>query len=208
MEDLDQEQRIALDQLGEEYYRRHGVAVEFLKAEVGAGDEYANSVARAVISSNGAWFECIDLPMEFSGMAGGPVDHRFVTDSEALKLVSRLHQLCTEAASDHTRELSLFVLYSRAGIADERDAYVFHLRAPKSGEKRAPLTLGRFRAETLPLFFRCRLDLREDGEGIPFRHGVLFCLTDIGERNLLVHIPYEGNDIRDLADIPENPAAQ
>src|SRR5215831_4783922 len=91
MEELDESQRLELDQLREEYQKRYGVAVEFIKNEVGPGLEFENNVARAVVSPNGAWFECIDQPMEFSGGSGDLVSHRYVGNRDARDIVTSLY---------------------------------------------------------------------------------------------------------------------
>ena|SRR5579872_5430330 len=208
MDELDPAQRLQLDALDEEYRRRHGVAVAFLKAEVGEGDTYANEAARTVISPNGAWFECVDLPMEFSGTAGAPVAHRFVSDSEACALLDRLHALMGSVDPDNTREFGLFVLYERTGIVDERSVYVFQHRRRADGMTRRPQQFGAYRTGVLPLVYRCRLDTDLDTTGIPVHRGVIFCLARIGEKNLVVEMPYEGEELRDLAERAIHPTAQ
>lgn len=208
MDELDPTQRLMLDALDEEYRRRHGAAMEFLKAEVGEGTEYVNAVARVVISPNGAWFECLDLPMEFSGAAGGPVEHRFIGDNEAQTLLERLHDLTAAVTPESTRELGLLALYTRTGIVDGRGVYAFQFRQRQKGERSRPLTLGRYQPGTLPLFFRCRLDTTLDTTSLPIRRGVLFCLLHAGEKHLLVTIPYEGERLYDLSDTPPHPIPQ
>src|SRR5579862_9578439 len=73
-------QALNVESLEEEYRRRYGLAVEMIKREVGPGDEYSNEVARVVVSSKGAWFECNDLPMEFSGATGATVVRKLLSD--------------------------------------------------------------------------------------------------------------------------------
>lgn len=208
MDELDMAQRLKVDQLAEEYQRRHGVAVEYLKAEVGPGDEYANAAARVVISPNGAWFECIDLPMEFSGVAGGPVPHRFISDGDALALLDRLYGMAGEVTPENTRTFSLLALYTRTGIVDGRGVYIFHYRRASDETPARPQVIGDYLPQTLPFVFRCRLDTDLDTAGLPVRRGVLVCLTNVGENHLLVEMPYEGDDVRDLTDAPINPVAQ
>src|SRR5437868_4712011 len=96
-EEFDPNHKLHMDRLQEEYYRRHGAAMELIKSQVGPGDEYSNSAGRVVISPNGAWFECIDLPMEFSGAAGAKVTYRFVGDEEALCLLKTLIEVTNSA---------------------------------------------------------------------------------------------------------------
>ncbi len=208
MDDIDAAERVDLDQLDEEYRRRHGVGVEFIKAQVGPGEIYSNAAARAVISPQGAWFECTDLPMEFSGVAGGPVDHRFLRDAEALEILERLHDATAGVTPQNARLFSLFALYTRRGIYDRRGVYAFHFATRSDGPEARPFTVGQYRPETLPLVFKCRVDGDEVVAGLPFQRGVVFCLTGIGELNLVVYIPYEGPDIRDLSNAPVNPTIQ
>jgi hypothetical protein len=199
MEELNPAQRLQLDALGEEYYLRYGTAVELIKAQVGKGEEFGNAVAKAVISSNGAWCQCVDLPMEFTGLAGGPVEHRFVSDETALRLLDRLNEYAARVNPLTTRHFSLLVLYARTGIVDGRNAYVFHHRSA-SGMTRRPLQIGTYRPGEMPLFFRCRLDDDSAHADIPLRRGVIFCLAGIGERNLLAVMPYEGEELHDLSE--------
>lgn len=209
-DELDAAQRLEMDALDEEYRRRYGVAVAVIKAEVGPGEEYANPAARALISKNGAWFECVDLPMEFSGAAGSPVRHRFVSDADACALLDRLRDLAEgTAAGTH---VSLFALYERSGIQDERGVYVLHDAAAGGRQAQGqPRRIGAYRPGALPLVFRCKLDIGCEAAaeaGLSMARGVIFCLSGVGERNLVVEMPYEGSDLRDLAAGPENPVVQ
>jgi len=208
MDELDPAQRLILDALDEEYRRRHGAALEFLKAEVGEGVKYENAVARAVVSPNGAWFECKDLPMEFSGMAGGPAAHRFVSNGEALALLDRVYALTPAVTPENTRALGLFVIYGRTGLVDPRAAYTFDFSRRTDGPTRRPQSLGRYQPDVMPLFYRCRLDTDLDTTGLPIRRGVFFCLAHVSEKHLLVEMPYEGDRLYDLSDTPDNPVRQ
>ena len=208
MEELDPTQRIQLDALDEEYNRQFGVAVEHIKAEVGRGTEYSNPAARVVISPNGAWFECKDLPMEFSGAAGAPVEHRFLTDREAIDLLERLKSLSEAVAENNTRLLSLLVLYTRSGIVDSRNVYSFHFQRRTDGISARPQEIGAYQPGVLPLLFKCRLDTDAVLPEAGLRRGVLVCLAHVGELNLLVKMPYEGEDVRDLSSAPINPIPQ
>src|SRR2546423_1202895 len=119
MEELEPGERLQVDALDEEYGRRFGVAVELIKNEVGHGVSYANAAARAVVSPNGAWLECVDLPMEFTGAAGAPVEQRLVSDAEAMAVLDLFHAFTGEEGATWS-ELSLFVLYGRSGLVDGR----------------------------------------------------------------------------------------
>jgi hypothetical protein len=209
MDELDSTGRLHLDALDAEYTRRHGVAVEYLKAEVGEGDQYENPVARVVISPNGAWFECVDLPMEFSGSAGAPVEHRFVTDAEAIDLLADLYEFTKTAAVGGAREYGLFVLYTKSGIVDGRNVYTFqYSQKTESPFAQRPQEIGKFQPGVLPLFYRCRIDTDDEAAPLPFNRGVVFCLAHAGEMNLVVEMPYEGEELRDLSDTPVDPVPQ
>lgn len=204
MQELDATQRLLLDQLKEEYQQRHGVAVEYLKRAVGEGEEYSNGVAKVVISSTGAWFECVDQPMEFSGAAGGCAVHHFVTDSDALSLLDRLFEFAESAAPDDTRLCRLFVLYEPGGIVDEKGAHVIHFEPHGRYDPVKTRHVGQFRPGQLPLLYRCRFDTKRPIKGVSFQQGVVLCLSGLGERNLVVEMPYSGHDVRDLANPPIN----
>jgi hypothetical protein len=207
-DEIDPNQRLYLDRLQEEYQRLHGAAVDLIKAEVGPGEEYSNTAGRAVISPNGAWFECFDLPMEFSGAAGGPVSYGFVSDAEAMALLEQLRSKAEEQSASASSRFGLFVLYTRRGIAELRDAYVVRSLGDNEEPGRRSPTSGSFRSGVLPLLFRARIAVEEDIPGLSFRRGVVFCLAGIGERNLVVEISYESPEVRDLSVIQPNQFAQ
>jgi len=206
IDDLHQEERLGLDTLAEEYQRRHGVAIEFIKSMVGAGEEYSNAAARAVVSPNGAWFECVDLPMEFSGTAGAPVTRRFVDDAEAVRLLTGLNELASHP-EEGVRNVGLFALYTRRGILDGRGVWAVQADVTQDSGAR-PVTVGAFRPGVLPLVFRCRVDSDREVQGLGIRRGVVFCLAGVGERCLVVEMPHEGVDVRDLGTAPGSPVRQ
>jgi hypothetical protein len=221
MDELDPTQRLQLDALDAQYSLHHGVAVEYLKAEVGPGDEYSNPAARAVISPNGAWFECIDLPMEFSGAAGAPVSHRFISDAQATSLLNRLYALGQEAVAAkrgewesraESSEFGLFALYSRGGIVDGRNVYACQIGKGAGDGAERRQEVGKYQPGVLPLVYRCRFKLLDKADlvtsDLPFAHGVVFCLAHAGEKNLIVEIPYEGGTLQDLSRTAASPVKQ
>src|SRR5437588_2618268 len=123
-EEFDPNHKLHLDRLQEEYYRRHGAAMELIKSRVGVGEEYANEAGRVIISASGAWFECFDLPMEFSGAAGGRVSYRLIDDAEAMRVLDGLFSLAN-GKTVTAAPFGLFVLYSCKGISDTRDVQVY-----------------------------------------------------------------------------------
>lgn len=198
MDEIDPSQRLQLDVLEEEYRRRHGVAIEWLKAQVGEGELFENEVGRVALSERGGWFECIDLPMEFSGAAGGPCERRYLSDTGLAQLTTDLIALASGEIPASVQSLGLLVLYSRAGVVNEREAFVYQLRRGTDGEPRKPIRAGEARPGALPALVRCRIESREPLPGIPLRKGTLVCLRGVGERNLLVLFSHDGDDVRDL----------
>lgn len=197
-DEFEPQQRLFLDRLQEEYSRRYGAAVELIKANVGAGIEYANSAGRVVISENGAWFECFDLPMEFSGAVGGPVTYRSASDGEALNVLNAIvDRLAAPGAFPNPS--GIFVLYSRRGLLDERETYVFQGKGYDHSLDRNSISIGQFRPDTLPLLFRARIDCTEGVPGLTLKRGVACCLSGVGDGNLIVEISYEADNLTDLS---------
>jgi hypothetical protein len=201
MEEMEPGQRLQIDALDEEYARQYGVAVELIKAEVGPGVSYSNSAARAVVSPNGAWLECADLPMEFTGAAGAAVIQRLVSDAEAMALLDGFHAL-TRKDLEEWSELSLFALYSRSGLVDGRQVYIYYSRQGAEPIRARPREIGRYQPETLPMVYRCRFNAPEAPADLTYRSGVVFCLAQGREKNLVVEISYEGEEVRDLGVRP------
>jgi hypothetical protein len=180
LDDIDPSQRLKLDVLEEEYRRRHGVGVEWIKAEVGDGEVFENGVGRVVLSENGGWFECIDLPMEFSGVVGEPCERRFASDSELVTLTERLVELTQSPESGTLQELGLLILYDRAGVVDERAAFIYQRRAGEHGEPMPPIRGGKLQPGRIPAVVRCRVYAREDLEGLTLNRGVIVCNRGVG----------------------------
>lgn len=204
MDALTPAQRVALDELEEAYVRRYGAAIEFVKAQVGEGDVFANSAARCMLSDNGAWCECIDLPMEFSGASGAPSAYRLVDESTATEVLRRYHAAREAAAARDARMYDLFALYARAGVASPEAAYYYHYERSATYSGSHAREGGLFRADQMPLFFRCRVDLAAGEPDLPLRRGLMFALSGIGEGVLLVEMDEEGVDVRDLGAEPPN----
>ena len=79
--------------------------------------------------------------------------------------------------------------YDRAGIVDGSSAFVLHFEASDKQVRNTARSLGAFRLGFFPgvsmqigyLPRKCRDS---------FKQGVVVCLTGLGERNLLVEMPY------------------
>ena len=55
------------DALRAQHQTRYGVSIAYIKSRVEPGTEYANEVARAVVSPSGGYFELAEMPEEFAG---------------------------------------------------------------------------------------------------------------------------------------------
>src|SRR5262249_47762908 len=143
-----------------------------------------------------------------SGAAGAEIKPRFISDKEAQSLLKSLYEISTKVSVEDTHLYTLVVIYTRAGVIDPRFAYLYNFQPGQESPRKTPQSVGAFQKDRLPLFFRSRMDTTIKGLPVAFQRGVVFCLTGIGERNLLVEIPYEGPDIRNLGDIPASPVVQ
>jgi hypothetical protein len=177
------------------------VLINYIKQQVEPGYEYANELVRVVLSERGCYYEFIELPEEFSGALGDGFTHRFVGSTEALALAERVHgigEACTEV---NTRDFSLLAVYDRRGLFSREGTYIHH-RAHHADEDIGPLTIGHYRAGTVPLF----LKLKADSElvtpifGVP--RGVLFFVANLSDQHLVVNIPQAGVGVTDLAAAP------
>lgn len=181
-------QRLRLGALTETYRSRHGAAVEWLKAAVGAGQEYVNPVARAVLSERGGWVECIDLPMEFSGAVGGPAPYRLVEPDEAMRITQALYNRCAPPPARKT--CALLALYTPGGIADGR--HVYASRANPAHD------VGEYRPGVVPLYTRCRMTVPHAVEGMPAERGVVFLMALNEGRHLVGMLPHGEAGLGDL----------
>ena len=175
----------------------HGLTIAYIKKQVGEGMEYANEVARAVLSPEGGYYQLAEMPEEFAGAVGGGVSHRLVGASEAWEAVRALETLVDEVARGAcvVRSLSLYVLYAGGSLRTRRGMFVFD---QKPGE--AAFAHGKWQPDALPRFFKLRLDC--DGAPAPtalgLTQGVVFFLA-----------PQNRDDGRSLlATLARTPATQ
>lgn len=199
MDDLSHDLSRRLNQLNRKYYAHYGHAIEMMKAEVGAGDRYANTVARVTVSARGAWCECVDMPAEFSGTVG-PTQVEFVAGHEAIAILKAVEQAGEQVAPGNTRRLMALALYTPRGIADQNDAYAFDYECAPGTQPSGPMRIGQIRPSQAPLYLRCRIDTDLQIAGLPVRHGVVVYLALEGERHLLLTMPHDGPGIWDIAD--------
>ncbi len=167
---------------------QYGVTIAYIKERVGDGLEYANEIARAVLSPSGGYYELLEMPEEFAGALGGGVAHRLIAETEALEMLGRLESLCAQVAQGivSMRALSLYVLYAGGSLKTRREMFVFD-HAPGQ----ALFAHGAFQPGIVPRFFKLRLEAGDDPSAVDalgLTRGVLFFLspahTDSG-RHLL-----------------------
>ena len=165
------------DALRRERQAQYGVSIAYVKRLVGTGTEYANEIARAVLSSSGGYFELAEMPEEFAGALGGGVSHRLVAPSEALDLTRRLERLAVAVAEQAVspRALSFYVLYAGGSLRTRREMFVLD---HKHGD---PLFAhGGFQQGIVPRFLKVRFDPGADAAACAsygLAPGVQFLLT-------------------------------
>lgn len=208
MDELTPRDRMLLENVGEEYYRKYGASIEFLKNEVGEGDAYENEVARAMVSPNGAWCECRDLPAEFTGATGSAPLCRLISEQEALAILSSLSETIDNVRPENSRYYLVVAIYSRAGIADRRGIFLFQHEAAPDQMPHHPITVGAFRPGVLPRYFRCRLDTDLEIADLDLKRGVAFFVATQSERHLLAILPYTDEDLIDLGEQPPRSQVQ
>jgi hypothetical protein len=197
-EPLDPWQKADLALLRAEHQRHFQVMINFIKEEVGDGVEYANAVARIVVSKKGAYYELNDLPEEFSGCAGDEVETEFLKPGDAVSLLTRAYEATRRVTPETTRRFAIMALYTRRGIIDRKSCYLFDYCG--SG---TPTVIGAFQPGVMPLFFKIRLEADFAGPIIGRERGIVFCLANPGDRHILVRIPLDVDDLTDLTGIPQ-----
>jgi len=133
---------------------RHGLAIAYIKKRVGRGTEYANEVARAVLSDEGGYYQLAEMPEEFAGALGG-VSHRLIAPAEAWTLLAQM-QAFVEGLLSGTQTVhsaSLYALYAGGSLRMRRELFVLDQRP---GE--LPFSHGQWQPGTLPRFLKLRLD--------------------------------------------------
>ena len=159
---------------------RHGLSIAYIKKRVGAGAEYANDIACAVLSPQGGYYQLAEMPEEFSGALGAGVSHRLVADAEAWETLHRVQALVAaiQSGMQIVRSVSLYAVYAGGSLRTRRRMFVFDQRP---GEE--PFAHGVWQPEALPRFFKMRLDCGDApaaaalGLTLGLTQGVLFFLT-------------------------------
>ncbi len=183
------------------HQEQHGLTIAYIKKRVGEGTEYANDVARAVLSAQGGYYQLAEMPEEFAGALGAGVSHRLIAPPEAWETLRQVQAL-VEAIQEGTqpvRSVSLYALYAGGSLRMRRRMFVFDQRP---GE--VPFAHGAWQPQTLPRFFKLRLDCgdapppADPGLTLGLTQGVLFFLA-----------PQNRDDGRSLlATLARTPATQ
>ena len=176
---------------------QHGLTIAYIKKRVGEGMEYANEVARAVVSAQGGYYQLTEMPEEFAGALGEGVSHRLIAGAEAWEALREVEALVATAMQGTPRvlSLSLCVLYAGGSLRTRQGMFVFD---QKPGE--APFSHGAWQPGALPRFFKLRLDCGDSAAppALGLSRGVVFFLA-----------PQNRDDGRSLlATLARTPATQ
>ena len=175
--------------------------INFIKERVGEGIEYRNAVVRVVVSDSGAYYELNDMPEEFCGAVGEDMERRFVTPAEAIALLARAVEVSQKVTPENTRHLSILVLYTRRGIVDRKNCFLFDYTPDRSAAQ-APGIIGKFQPDVMPLFFKIKMEADFAEEALGFQGGLLFCMANAGDRHLLIRVLPTADQITDLGALP------
>lgn len=202
MEELfDNNEAMELALLRAEHQKHFQMAIGYIKEKVGQGTEYRNEVVRVVVSEHGAYYELYDLPEEFCGAVTTSLERRFLAPEEAIEILDRAVHAASRVTAETTRRFTVLALYTRKGIVDRRGCFVYDFAPPALGGPATPVEVGAFRPGVLPLFYKVRIDADYAVEVTGMAQGVLFCMANAGDRNLLVRLPYGQEPLLDLASV-------
>ncbi len=191
--------------LRSEARRKYQVMIDYIKDQVGEGCEYLNDLVRVVVSERGCYYEFRDMPEEFSGAVGSGFTHEFIGSTKALELLAQLQHLVETSDESNTRELALLVVYSRDGLYNRDETYIYH--TGEDGEIEVddpaePIVSGHLRPGVVPLFFKVKVDSDLAIPLLGAKRGVMFFVANLTDQHLLVAIPHEGIGVTDLSQIP------
>lgn len=153
---------------------RHGLAIAYIKKRVGAGTEYQNEVARAVLSDAGGYCQLAEMPEEFAGALGAGVSHRLIAPAEAWALLIQWRQFVEGVLSgtQAVRAASLYALYPGGSLRLRRSLFVLD---QKPGE--VPFSHGQWQPGILPRFLKLRLDCGDHPAPSGLSNGISFLLA-------------------------------
>jgi len=198
---LDPLQKVEIALLRAEYQKRFQGTINYIKERVGEGIEYRNTVVRVVVSETGAYCELNDLPEEFFGAVGEDLVRRFVAPDEAIALLTRAAEAGSRVTPENTRRLSILALYTRRGLVDRKNCFLFDY-APHESAQQAPRIIGKFQPDVMPLFFKVKMEADFAEEVLGFQGGSVFCMANAGDRHLLIQVHPDAGQITDLSALP------
>ena len=198
---LDPLQKVEIALLRAEYQKRFQGMIQYIKERVGEGIEYRNAVVRVVVSERGAYYELNDLPEEFSGAVGEDLERRFVAPAEAIALLTRAVEATHRATPENTHRLSLLALYTRRGLVDRKNCFLFDY-TPHESTQPDPRIIGKFQPDVMPLFFKIKMEADFSEEALGFPAGLVFCMANAGDRHLLIRVLPTGDQMTDLGALP------
>ena len=184
-----------------EHQKRFQTQIALVKERVGEGIVYRNAVVQVVVSEAGAYYELNDLPEEFGGAAGEHLERNFLTKREAIDLLARTIETLSRANSENTRHVSVFVLYTRRGLADRKNCYVFEYRPEEHTLDRPPLIIGQFQPDVMPLFYKLKIDADFAPDALGMKRGMVFCMANAGDRHLLIRVPFTGDEVHNISEM-------
>lgn len=176
------------------------VMIDYVKAQVGEGQEYLNDLVRVVLSERGCYYEFRDMPEEFSGAVGAGFRHEFIGTQPGLDLLQAVYDIALGPETPDTHEISLMVIYGWDGLFRREDAFIYHW-SRDAEEEEGPDVVGVYRPHVLPLFFKLKVDSDLAEPLLGARRGVLFFVSNLTDQHLLVRIPHVGAGVTDLNEV-------
>ena len=173
------------------------VMIDYIKSQIGEGQEYLNDLVRVVLSERGCYYEFRDMPEEFSGAVGSGFRYEFVGSRKSVDLLEAIHSLVMGPESPGTREISLMVIYGWDGLFKREDTFIYHW-ARDGEDEEGPMMMGVYRPEVVPLFFKLKVDSDLAEPLLGTSKGVLFFVANLSDQHLLVSIPHQGDSVTDL----------
>jgi hypothetical protein len=206
---LEPREKLELALLRGEHQKKFQMMINFIKEQVGEGEEYANAVARIVVSDNGAYYELLDLPEEFCGASGPGIELSFISQPDAVRLLEDAAAAAKSAASNPARQLQILALYTRRGLVDRKNCYVVNYL---TGSKYRPgqNVTGAIKPGVMPLFFKIKLQTSssELAARLRINQCILVCIITSGDRYPLVRIRLDGEHTTDMAALAQSRTIQ